>query len=63
MPMNFDVYYDRNATDLAVLREVYKGLRPEMKGRDHREVRHELYREVMSKRAQMAQLLGWYPVV
>ena len=61
--MNFDKYYDQHATDSDVIRDVYKGLRPEVKDRAHREVRHALYREVMSKRAQMAQLLGWYPIV
>lgn len=61
--MNFDVYYDRNATDRAVLREVYKGLRPEVKNRACRTVRHELYREVLYQRAQMAQVLDWYPIV
>ncbi len=60
--MNLDVYYDKDATDCAVIREVYKGLRPEVKSRRYRFVRHELYREVLSKRAQMAQLLGWYPI-
>lgn len=58
--MNFNVYYDKNATDRAVLREVYKGLRPEVKGRGCRTMRHELYREVMYQRTKMAQLLGWY---
>ena len=58
--MDFDKYYDEDATDCDVIREVYKGLRPEVKDRAHRDIRHALYREVMSKRVQMAQLLGWY---
>ncbi len=57
--MNFNKYYDKTATDREVLREVYKGLRPEVKGRECRQLRHELYREVILKRAQVALILGW----
>lgn len=58
--MNFDVYYDKDASDRAVLREVYKGLQVHIKVRACRTLRHELYREVLYQRTQMAQLLGWY---
>ena len=63
MTMNFDVYYNKDASDRAVLREVRKGLRPGIKTRACRLVRHELYREVLYQRARMAQLLKWYPTV
>ena len=61
--MDFNKYYDKNATDREVLREVRKGLRPEVRGRECRQLRHDLYREVILKRAQVAQILGWYPTV
>jgi hypothetical protein len=58
--MNFDKYYDPQATDREVLREVYKGLRPEVRrGRAHRQTRHALYLQVIMNRANMAQVLGW----
>ncbi len=61
--MNFEMYYDKFATDRDVLREVRKGLRPEVKDRSHRQVRHDLYRTILCNRAQMAKLLNWYPTV
>ncbi len=63
MNLNFDAYYNKNSSDRDVIRELRKLIRPEVMDRSHREVRHIMYREVLLRRAEMAQILNWYPTV
>lgn len=56
--VNYDLYYDVNASQRAVLREVYRGFRPEVRRNPAlRDVRHDLYREVLTRRELMFQLM------